>query len=277
MKASDLFETLVEEDIFGFETPTLKDLKVDLVNQIAKSPHATWSDADVLKVLLNLVQGDFIAFGTSGPVSLSDSEVKICLRAIRSILSRSDFGELDLPFRDFSGFGDWWRKEGMSGGGSWAVRRGYIQDKFQPILDKIEDKEEQEFLANLSDPVTDLSDFKTWAEIKSEIIQLRSRFSGAKTHQDFSSVGTACVRVIEGLSRVAYDHDIHTQNAGDPEPPVDKTDIRIGRVIEVGLSGRKNEQLRALAKASSAAAHRVKHGRTPNKLQAGIGVMQQYY
>jgi len=270
MKQSDLFNTLVEENIFGFETSTLKDLKSDLVNQIAKSPHPKWSDIEVLKVLLQVVQEDFISCGTSGPMHLTDSEVKVCLRAIRSILGRSDLGELDLPFRDFSGFGDWWRKEGMVGGGSWAIRRGYIQDQFQPLLEKIEDKEEQEFLANISDPVTELADLKTWTEIKSEVLQLRNRFAAAKTPQDFSAVGTACVRVIEGVSRVAYDHTIHSDPKDEIEPPVDKTDIRIGRVIQIGLSGRKNEQLRNLAKACSAAAHRVKHGRTPNKLQAGI-------
>ena len=201
---------------------------------------------------------------------LSDETFKMVLRLIKVVLKRNDLPELSLPFRDFSGFGDYWRKEGMSGGGSWSIRRGFIQDIFNPIIDEIEDKQDRAYFAELSTPVSEQPIIGDWNKIKEEITQLRHRYAPAVTPQDFSSVGTACVRVIEGVSRVAYKQDVHGEPTDTSEPPVDKTNIRIGRVIEVGLSGRKNAELRSLAKSSSEVAHKVKHATTPNALQAGI-------
>jgi hypothetical protein len=268
MKIDDLFNNVEEEDLFGFKQLAPKELKTELINKITKGPIDEYTDIEVLACILNILESDFIAFGTSGGARLNDNEAKLIIRAAKVLLKRTNLGELNLPFRDFSGFYNYWRKEGMAG--SWAARREYIQSVFQPLLENIESLIDQQFYSQLSDPVVEFEEVNSWMEINSEVAQLRSRFASAKTPQDYSAVGTACVRIIEALSRVAYQHLVHKIDDIEPEPPVDKTDIRISRVIEVGLGGRKNEQLRSLAKASAAAAHRVKHGKTPTKLQAGI-------
>jgi hypothetical protein len=45
----------------------------------------------------------------------------------------------DLPFRDFSGFRDYWIREEMAGTGSWAKRRGYLRDVFEPVLNLLDE------------------------------------------------------------------------------------------------------------------------------------------
>lgn len=271
MKVDDLFNPLKEEDVFGFETVRFTDLKTDYVNSLAKAPQPDVDELELVKALLTVLRDDFVSYGTNGSdMRLDDQSVKVVMRAAKLVTKRNNLKEPVLPFRDFSGFGDYWRKEGMSGGGSWSVRRSFIQDIFNPIIDTIEERQDEIYFSQLSTPVSEQPTIGDWVKLKDEITQLRNRFATAKTHQDFSAVGTACVRIIEGISRVAYKQDIHGDPADTSEPPVDKTNVRIGRVIEFGLDGRKNAELRALAKSSSEVAHKVKHATTPNALQAGI-------
>jgi hypothetical protein len=271
MKVDDLFDPVKVEDVFGFETVKYTNLKTDFINSLAKAPHPDVDELELAKTLLTVLRDDFVGYGTDGgDMRLDDQSVKTVLRAAKLVTKRNNLKEPVLPFRDFSGWGDYWRKEGMSGGGSWAVRRGFIQDIFNPIIDAIEEKQDEIYFSELSTPVSEQPVIGDWVKLKDEMTQLRNRFATARTPQDFSAVGTACVRIIEGLSRVAYKQDIHGEPTDTSEPPVDKTKIRIGRVIEVGLGGRKNAELRSLANSSSEVAHKVKHATTPNKLQAGI-------
>ena len=270
MKTDELFDLIEVEDAFGFVSIQPGKINKTLLNKLAQGAHPKYSELDVAKALLALLKDDLIAFGTGGGNRLDNDDLRNVIRVTKVVLSRNSLPEFDLPFRDFDGFYDYWRREDMAGGGGWAKRRGYIQSKLDPIIDQIEDKMDAQYFTEISNPVSELSPIGDWREIKDEIVQLRNRYAMAKTQQDFNAVGTACVRIIEGLSRVAYDQSVHGDKDDATEPPVDKTNIRIGRVIEIGLSGRKNAELRSLARSGSEVAHKVKHARTPNSLQAGI-------
>ena len=76
-------------------------------------------------------------------------------------------------------------------------------------------------------------------------------------------------RVLEAPSRENYDHDIHGE-AGEAEPPVDKTKNRIGRFVDKAQSGSANAEVRKVANAVIELAHSVKHRSTPTRQQAGI-------
>lgn len=272
MKADDLFDIEPVEGNPSFGIPFISyTLKTEIVEKLAKGPRADVDELDFAKLLLVTLRDDLVSYGTNGSdIKLDDETIKIVLRTTKVVLKRNNLPELTLPFRDFSGFGDYWRKEGMSGGGSWSTRRSYVQDLFNPIIDTIEERQDQIYFTEISTPVSEQPVIGDWNKIKEEITQLRNRYATAVTPQDFSSVGTACVRVIEGISRVAYKHNIHGDPNDTSEPPVDKTNIRIGRVIDIGLNGRKNAELRGLARSSSEVAHKVKHANTTNALQAGI-------
>jgi hypothetical protein len=45
----------------------------------------------------------------------------------------------DPPFRDFKGFHGYWSREGMSGGGGWGARRGYLSGLFSPVFSRLDD------------------------------------------------------------------------------------------------------------------------------------------
>lgn len=272
MKPDNLFDTEAVESPFDLGIAVITyTLKTDLILALTKGARADIDELELASALLVTLRDDLVSYGTNGAdMRLDDETFRTVLRLTKVVLKRNSLPELSLPFRDFSGFGDYWRKEGMSGGGSWSLRRGFVQDMFNPIIDEIEERQERAYFTDLSTPVSEQPVIGDWNKIREEITQLRNRYATAATPQDFSAVGTACVRVIEGVSRVAYKQDIHGESTDTSEPPVDKTNIRIGRVIEVGLSGRKNTELRSLAKSSSEVAHKVKHAATPNALQAGI-------
>ena len=71
------------------------------------------------------------------------------------------------------------------------------------------------------------------------------------------------------LSATVYDPSKHCPD-GMSEPPIDKTDVRIGAYLSERLAGRENEELRGLAKKASALAHKVKHSPRADRTSAGI-------
>jgi hypothetical protein len=108
-----------------------------------------------------------------------------------------------------------------------------------------------------------------WSAVDTEIAALRQRFKTASEPQDYRDVGNRAVAVLEVISATVYDHAVHGL-PGSEEPPVSKTDIRIGAYIDSALPGGPNEQLRGLVKRASAVAHKVKHSTTGSRRDAGM-------
>ncbi|MEV4239206.1 MULTISPECIES: hypothetical protein [unclassified Nocardia] len=113
----------------------------DLLAAIAKGAIEKASDLDVAQALTQLVHDELRSFGTDSTHKLSNDEIPVALRALRAVLRRLGL-EFKLPFRDFTGFHDYWSREGMSGGGGWAARRGYLSELFEPIWNGLSDLEE---------------------------------------------------------------------------------------------------------------------------------------
>jgi hypothetical protein len=93
------------------------------------------TDLDAAYELARLAMDDLEAFGTGGGERLDDEEIGALLRSLHAVLRRLDV-VLDLPFRDFKSFKEYWKSHGMSG--SYAARRGYINSVFVPILDQLD-------------------------------------------------------------------------------------------------------------------------------------------
>jgi hypothetical protein len=72
---------------------------------------------------------------------LNDEGISIVLRALRAVLRRLGV-EFDPPFRDFARFRDYWILQGMDG--SYAARRNYLNELFDPVITKLEQLEDEQ-------------------------------------------------------------------------------------------------------------------------------------
>lgn len=262
-------EFFIEDDTapadgWGAARPTFD---TDLMAQLARGPLPGDDDLATAISLARLTHQEYQAFGTNGSQQWTDEDSRIALRALRLVLDRHGI-EFRPPWRDFESFRSHWIAVGASGTGGWQARRDILSEWFGPVLETLEEAEEKGFRAELAQPISPRT--KTgWERVDDEIDQLRLRFRSAATTQDYKDVGNRCVGVLEALSATVYDPAKHCPE-GMAEPPVDKTDIRIGGYLDERLPGKSNEELRGLAKKASALAHKVKHSSSADRTRAGI-------
>ncbi|MET7395964.1 hypothetical protein ABZS66_20970 [Dactylosporangium sp. NPDC005572] len=115
----------------------------DLVVRLRRGPFDGGTDIEAAFGLAHLAQRELTAFGTDHSEKLDNDQMATVLRSMTVVLKRLGVA-FDPPFRDFTGFHGYWSGQGMSGGGGWAARRGYVSELFAPIfsrLDALEDAE----------------------------------------------------------------------------------------------------------------------------------------
>jgi len=143
MKPSDFFieEQDPEWDLRGADPWAMTSVfNSELVSRLRTAPQADIPDSDAAYGLAQLAHGELLAYGTGGGNKLDDDEMTTLLRALRVVLKRLGL-TLDVPFRDFKGFHGYWSNHDM--GGSWAARRGYVNDLFSPILARLDELEDE--------------------------------------------------------------------------------------------------------------------------------------
>lgn len=251
-------------DGWGAARPTFN---TGLMDQLARGPLPGDEDLVTAISLARLTHEQYQAFGTNGSHEFTEVDSRAALRTLRLVLDRHGI-EFRPPWRDFASFRSHWIAVGASGTGGWQARRDLLAQWFVPVLETLEQAEEAGFRAELAQAVSPRT--KTgWDRVDEEIDQLRLRFRSAATTQDYKDVGNRCVGVLEALSATVYDPTRHCPE-GMSEPPVDKTDIRIGAYVSERLAGGEHEELRGLVKKASALAHKVKHSPRSDRMRAGI-------
>ncbi|MFD7625993.1 hypothetical protein ACFV7Q_08090 [Streptomyces sp. NPDC059851] len=144
MDPEDFFETRPGGWFGGHGSLTLD---VHLVEDLRRGPLADRSDLEVGLALTRLLHEDFTACGTGGGQRLDDESVMLAIKAHRVVLERLGMEPPRLPFRNFSSFRDYWRRNGMSGDGGWAARRECVESLLGPARDALEQLEEAEYEA----------------------------------------------------------------------------------------------------------------------------------
>lgn len=144
MNGGDFFNTVPVDDwhFRGLDPWTTESVfNAELVERLRFKPESGVSDVDAAYGLARLAHRELLAYGNGGGQILDDDQIALVLRSTRSTLRRLDI-PFDPPFRDFRGFHGYWSKEGMSGGGGWGARRGYLNDLFSPIFSALDEREE---------------------------------------------------------------------------------------------------------------------------------------
>jgi hypothetical protein len=252
------------QDVFGNYT---RRLDLALLRQLRTAPRPAVPDAEVGTALGRLVHDQFTTCGTGGGQDLTDAEVREALAALRAVCERLGVSYA-VPFSDFTGFRAYWQSKGASGGGGYQARRKLLADVFDEMHGQLETLERQSLAATLALPVSPLPG-TGWATVDFEVAELRRQFLNAATPQDYNAVGLVCVRLTEALSATVYDPAKHLR-AGETEPPVASTKLRLDRFVEDSAPGADNAALRKLAKATIECAQQVKHSGSPTRREAGI-------
>jgi hypothetical protein len=130
-----------------------------LLEALRQAPVDGVSDVSAAAGLLDLVQEELEAYGTSGGQQLDDRQIGLAIRALASVTRRVG-APLDLPFRDFTRFRSYWNRN--NGYGSWQARRDMLEQWFEPArqaLTRVEEQQDagrpqlsEELIAGLPDP-----------------------------------------------------------------------------------------------------------------------------
>lgn len=264
MKFGDFFEEVVDPaSPWGPSRTTA--IRMDLVRRLANGPIPGDDPLATAIALTQFVRGQYQSYGTDNKQQLDDVESREALRSLRAVLRRHGV-KFDPQWSDFPSFRTYWNAH--EGKGSWQARRDMLSDLFDPVLEALEAAQDRASENEVARPVSPRSQLG-WPTVDEHIEQLRQRFATASTPVDYKDVGNRCVGVLEALSAVVYDSAVHCPD-GKEEPPVNKTDIRIGAYIDQRLAGPSNEELRGLVKKASALSHKMKHSPSADRTTAGI-------
>jgi hypothetical protein len=263
IKPDYFFSVRKAQDILEFDR---KELKQELIDTLFKEPLVDVDDMAALDALVRLLRDELTAYGTGGGNQLDDDQFEHVFRTTQRVGKRCGIEVPSLPFRNLTGFYDYWIKHGMKG--SWAARREYVSETLRPLEDAIYEAQERIWDETLADPISPRG-ASGWTMIDAEIAQLRRRFATARTDQDHAAVGNACVRVVEMLAEVAFDSNKYALQ-GMPVPNKSQTKIRLELILKKELPQSDFEHAFKLSSACIELAQRVKHSPTPSRREAGI-------
>lgn len=225
------------------------------------------ADLDVALALMDLVRDDLQLSGTSGGDRIADVGMRLAIRALERTSARAGH-EFKLPFRDHAGWRSYWIRKGASGSGGWQARRDLLSELFDGAYASLMAAQDRALDSTLTEPASP-HDRLGWPEVDTEVGELQRHFRTASTPGDYRAVGNDCVHLTEALSRQVYDHLRHTP-AGEEEPPVAKTKLRLERYIEERLPGSDNAEMRKFARSAIELAQAIKHRGAPTRTEAGI-------
>lgn len=250
---------------FWIDEDAGQQLNIALLQDLRRAPTRKYSDLEAAIALARLLHEQFQRFGTDSTEEITDAGSREAMRTLVVLTDRLGI-TFSPPFRDLSGFRAYWGSHG--GYGSWAARRGMLQELFDPLHEALERLEEDILRGELAEPVSPRQ-ATGWPAVDLEIAELRRHFHSARTVQDYRNIGNDVVAVLEAISAAAYDPARHL-NEGETEPPLTQTKNRLARIIEVDSERDGSEELRKLARATVDMAQAVKHNPDGSRVRAGI-------
>jgi len=238
----------VRVDDFWIDEDEGERLNIPLLQDLRRAPTRQYPDLEAAIALARLLHDQFEKYGTDSSQQITDPGSREAMRTLVALADRLGVA-FNPPFRDLPGFRGYWGSHG--GYGSWAARRGMVQELFDPLHEALERLEEDMLSGELAEPVSSKR-ATGWPAVDLKIAELRRHFHIARTSQDYRNIGNDVVAVLEALSAAAYDPSRHLF-ADEAEPPVSQTKNRLTRIIEVDAERDGSVELSRLARASAMA------------------------
>ena len=162
----------VEDPVPGLFGPTRR-LNVDLLDDLRRGEPSDREDVEAAVPLAHLIHDELLRYGTVGGAGMTDGQMREALLALRALVDRLGVAGLDIPFRDLTGFRNWWVRQGAHG--SWQARRDLLSNLFEPLHERLSDLERRTLTATLVAPISPHA--RTgWAGVDAEITELRRHF-----------------------------------------------------------------------------------------------------
>lgn len=241
-------------------------LNKQLLETIKNGEFTGDSTLSVANDLLTLVWDEYQKYGTAG-TALPEADIVLAQKTLVTVLNRLSIS-IDIPWRDFSTFQTYWKRQGASGPGGWQARREILMEVFNPIQKELDRRENLSDKANLATAIFP-HDKLGWAVVDDRIEALRRRFAHAETAEDYSDVGNRTVALLESLADQVYDSAKHVRPGEEPLP-YGKTKDRFDRYIEDSLPGSSNASLRKIARGAVEFSQALKHGSITTRKNAGL-------
>ena len=251
-----------------FEDDFVSDKRVlnyELLERVRAGAYTDRTDVEVAVALLRLAHDELQAYGTDNKQRTDERCIRLILRTSRQLSKRLGL-VLDLPFSDYRTFRTHWVANDAVG--SWQARRDILNELFEPLHLQLAEREDDELGSALAKPVT-RHPGTGWSRVDTEINELRRHFGSARSPQDYRNVGNDCVAVLERLSEVVFDPELHLKD-GEQVPPVANTKDRFARFVDNAASGPANAEIRKVARATIELAQAIKHQGAPTRRNAGI-------
>ena len=251
-----------------FEDDFVSDKRLlnhELLERVRAGAYNDRSEVEVAVALLRLAHDELEAYGTGENQRTDERDIRLILRTSQQLLKRLGV-VLNLPFSDYRTFRSHWVAN--DGYGNWQARRNILNEFFEPVHRQLAELEDDELGSVLAKPIASHPG-TGWSRVDTEINEMRRHFGSARSAQDYRNVGNDCVAVLERLSEVVFDPELHLKE-GEQVPPVANTKDRLGRFVENAASRPANSEIRKVARAAIELAQAIKHQGEPTRRNAGI-------
>jgi hypothetical protein len=174
-------------------------------------------------------------------------------------------GLRERGLEDPNPFADLWAWYGRWSAGdmpSWASRRVYLSELYQPLIDRIRAGSSVTGARMFEEPTG-------WTRVDRGIYEMRRRLEQAQTEEQFQAVGLLCREVLISVAQVVYDPERHRSPDGVHPSSADAKRM-LDAFIARELAGGTNEGLRRYAKAALDLANDLLHHRTADFRQAAL-------
>lgn len=212
------------------------------------------NDIDIIKnILINVATGKLQIQDNNVEYKAKYNRIKQALDKIQ-VDNKNSFSDL------WSWYSFW--KDDSNKLKTYASRRKYIGDLFEPLLSLISQAEEN----NQMDVLVDL---KGWEKVKKSVELIKKAMLEAQLIEHFQTIGLLCRETIISLAQYIYIEEKHNI---EKIVKVSETDAKrmLDGFISVELSGGSNEDFRRYAKASLDLANKLTHKRTATYKEASL-------
>jgi hypothetical protein len=159
VRARDFF-ILDEDSTVGINGgyPPVYVLDEGILDHLVTEALPLASDVSVAGGLLELVHDELVGYGTGGSQQLDEKQIAQAIRALQAVTWRLGM-PLKLPFRDFTTFRSYWKRNGASGHGGWQARRDIVAELLDPVREGLDELHRggkpqirEDLIASLRDP-----------------------------------------------------------------------------------------------------------------------------
>lgn len=233
----------------------------------SSTPHVSFravgedpEDAACLLPLLVCQRNTMIDVATGG-ARFDDVDDSFRVRQKRVSRLLVDRG-LENP-NNFGSLWDWYRHWQDAGLGSWAERRTFVDDLYEPILAAL--------VSSPPAPIIAPRPPSGWPRVDRTLSTAKKQLATAENEEDYQAVGLLCREVLISLGQAVFNPSEHkTIDGVEPSP----TDARrqLEGFLASTVSGKRNEGVRRHANAALALTLELQHRRTADQQLAQLCV-----